>query len=183
MQISLFSLISTIVDNFLAILKIINNDYSQITLVLIAVISLWFVYHEFISKRRPFTFPTLLSSKNGDDWYFQFILTNKGNMPAMTKVTKALLKIGDEEFPTNFNNEIILAPNEKEFIVNVGHINKFGRNKIIGHEYLINRVEIIFNLESKFISDRRYKYNTEVTYEVNVKGESPIFTVISQKFT
>lgn len=104
-------------------------------------------------------------------------------MPAITKLTKALLKIGDEESPTIIKNEIILSPNEKEFVISIGHIKNTGRNKIIGHEYRNNRVEILFCLESKFISDIKYRYKTEVSYEVNVHGIAPIFTVIEQKFT
>lgn len=172
-----------IVSSTLDFLKVINNDYSQLILVLIAAGTLGFVYSEFLSKRRPFTFPLLQLVQKGDEWHFHFILFNKGSMPAFTRVTKALLRIGDEEHPTIFKNEIILAPNEREFVVSVGYINKVGRDRIIGHEYRINRVEIIFCLESKFINERKYKYNTEVTYEVNVKGELPVFTVINQKFT
>ena len=183
MQIIFSSHTISILSSIFIFLKMINDDLSQLILVVVAIVSLWFVYSEFVSKRRPFTFPTLQVLQKNEEWHFQFILINKGTMPAFTKVAQALLKIGDEEYPTFVKNEIILAPNEKEFVVSVGYINKAGRDRILGHEYRINRVEIIFCLESKFISDRKYKYNTEVVYEVDVKGASPIFTVISQKFT
>lgn len=177
------SLIIDSTNSALALLKVINDSYSQLILVILAFVSICLAYKEFVLKRRPFTFPEVTFEKKEADWYFGFILVNKGNSMGLTKVTKALLKIGDEEYFTPVKNEIILSPNERNVMVPIGHINEFGRRKIKGHEYSVNRVEITFNLESKFITDTKYSFYTEVSYLVDVSGEDPVFSVIYQRFT
>lgn len=164
-------------------LKIINNEYSQLLLFLVAIITLYLVYREYVSKRRPYIFPELTFEPVQDKWYFHFILKNAGVYPAQVKVNKAQLKIGDEIFPTEFNSEMLVPVGEVKKLLPIGHINEVGRNKIIRGEYSANRVEINFNISSKSIGDKEYKYNTTVVYSVNVKGEFPIIQLVSEKFS
>jgi len=109
------------------------------------------------------------------------MLVNKGEYPAIAKISQAILKIGDEEYPTVFNFETVLAPNERQKLAPIGRINEFGRKKVLGHEYRSNRVEIIVCLDSKALRQRKFKYQTKVEYEVDVSGENPVIKLVKEE--
>lgn len=164
-------------------LKTINNDYSQLLLFIVALVTLLFVYIEFIGKRRPYIFPELVFENIDDNWYFSFMLKNAGSYPAQVKVNVAQLKIGDEIYPTEFNSEMLVPIGEVKKKLPIGYITKIGRNKIIKGEYIKNRVEINFKISSKAIGDKGYKYNTTVIYNVDVKNDIPIIQLVSEDFS
>jgi hypothetical protein len=124
--------------------------------------------------------PEIVFEESDGIWFFHVVLVNKGNLPGVAQITEAILRIGDEYYPTIFNQDFVLTPNERQKLAPIGHINQVGRNKIIGHEYKINRVEICLKIKSKPIGARRFKYLTEVVYHVDVKSNNPIFLLESE---
>ena len=164
-------------------IKELNNEYADFLLFLVTALALWFVYEEYVLKRRPFIFPELTFEKKGDDWYFHFLLQNAGTYPVLTKIDKAKLTIGDEVYPTEFHSEMLIPVGKNKKLVPVGHINKIGRDKVINNKYKNNRVEVEFRLESKPIGSKTYKYSTSVTYEINVEGNIPVIKVIFERFS
>ena len=159
----------------------LNDHYANLLLTAVAIISAIVAYREYIIKRRPYVLPEIIFEKINSDWYFHIMLVNKGEYPASVKISKAILKIGDEEYPTVFKFEAILSPSEKQKLAPMGHINESGRKKIIGHEYRSNRVEIFVCLDSKTISQKKFKYQTNAEYEIDVSGENPIIKLIKEK--
>lgn len=164
-------------------LMIINKDYSQLLIFLVALLSLFLVYREYISKRRPYIFPEIKFENLNNNWYFHFILKNSGSYPAQVKVNKAQLKIGDEIYPTEFTSEMLVQNGEINKLLPIGHINIIGRENIINNRYSVNRVEIEFKISSKSIGDKKYKYHTSVIYGVDVSGNTPIVQLVSENFS
>lgn len=169
----------------LRLIKSLNDHYSNLAIVILAGLSACIAYREFILKRRPFVVPELSYeiSKEGESekWFFSAILINKGTYPGIAKIAKAVLKIGDEEHPTIFNQEVVLVPQEKQHLAPIGHINSNGLKKVRGHEYRNNRVEISLELLSKAIGREKYDYKTAYDFFVDVSGNLPVFSVINQK--
>jgi len=172
------------ISNVLRLLKTINSDYSNILLVAIAGLSAYVAYHEFILKRRPYVVPEIAYEISGKDdslqWFFSIIFVNKGTYPGIARISKALLKIGDEEYPTAFHQELVLVPQERQLLAPIGSINAKGLAKIRGHEYKSNRVEISLEVESKSMGDKEYRYKTNYDFFVDVSGDKPIFSPILQ---
>jgi hypothetical protein len=168
------------VSSTLQFLITINNNYANLILAIVAVISAIVAYTEYVLRRRPYVMPEMIFEENEGKWYFHILLVNKGEYPSIVKIAKAVLKIGDEEYPTTFNFEAVLSPTEKQKLAPIGHINEIGRKKITGHEYRNNRVEISVNLVSKGLGQKKFKYLTEMEYEVDVSGEKPVFQLIRE---
>ncbi len=159
------------------------NQYSNLILVFLGILGFIYIREEYILKIRPFVTVEISTRKNDGNWYFDLVLVNKGQYPGKAKIKNAILKVGDETYPTLFNVEMTLAPNERQKLAPIGHINEVGRNKILGHEYRTNRVEIIVDVASGFVSDKELKYSTHCEYFVNVSGEDPVFSLLSEKLT
>lgn len=144
-----------------------------------------FAYKELILKRRPFIDIEIQVALNPDKtkggWLFFALLKNKGTYPGIVRVTKTLMKIGDEEYPDKVNNEFILSPEEEKKSALIGSIYKNGVDKIIGHKYRSNRVEISIEITSRAIGEKKMKYKSEFVYEVNVVGEKPDIILLSEK--
>lgn len=162
-------------------LQNLNDHYGNLLLFLVAIVAAIITYVEYRLKRRPYVFPEIIFEKQNQDWYFHILLVNKGEYPSITRISNALLKIGDEEYPTVFKFEAVLSPGEKQKLAPIGHINESGRKKINGHEYRSNRVEISIILDSKSLQQKRYKYKTTAKYEVNVSGESPTIQLVKEE--
>jgi hypothetical protein len=92
----------------------------------------------------------------------------------------ALMRIGDEDYPTTYKFETVLSPGEKHKLVPIGYINENGRKKILGHEYKNNRAEISVSVCSKSLHQKAFKYETSLEYEIDVHGENPIIKLISE---
>lgn len=165
----------------LQFLLMVNDHYANLFLVLIAVVSAIVAYREYLLRRRPYVMPEIVFEKQDEKWFFHIILVNKGEYPAIAKISQAILKIGDEEYPTVFNFETVLSPNERQRLAPIGHINEFGRKKVLGHEYGSNRVEIIVCLDSKALRQRKFKYQTKAEYEVDVSGENPAIKLVNEE--
>lgn len=161
------------------------NDYSNLGLLILAFWSLLYVKKEYFLKRRPFVdievLPTL--QENDGSWHFMVKLINKGAFPGLAKISEAKLVIGDETYPTVFNTSVVLAPNEDRKIMSIGHINKKGIEKIIGHEYRSNRVSITVKCISKAIGDKDFLYESHYEYDVDVVNDKPVLQVVSESLT
>ncbi len=161
----------------------LNNNAAELLLLFVAIVTSYLGYREYVLKRRPYIFPELIFELIGDDWYFHFKLGNTGQYPAIAKIQKAQLTIGDEVHPTVFQAEMLIPVGETiRKLAPVGHINKIGRSKIIGHEYKNNRVEIDFEIVSKPLQARDYKYSSRVKYNVNVQGGVPVVELVAEDF-
>jgi len=57
-------------------LKNINDNYAQVFLLLIAVLSTFFVYNEFVLKIRPYVIPEIAVELKDGNWYFNIVLIN-----------------------------------------------------------------------------------------------------------
>lgn len=165
----------------LQFLTTFNDHYSNIVLLLVAILSATVAYREYMIRRRPYVLPEIVFEKESDKWFFHILLVNKGGYPAITKISHALLKIGDEEYPTVFKFETVLSPSEKQKLAPIGHINETGRKKIIGHEYKSNRVEIYVCLDSKSLGQKKFKYLTKAEYQVDVSGENPVIQLVREE--
>lgn len=166
------------------LLKSINDNYSNLILIFIATISAYVAYKEFILKRRPYVVPEIsyfITKQDGiEDWSFNVTLFNKGTYPGEAKISNALLKVGDNNYPTIINTSVVLVPDEKQNLAPIGFINGNGLKKIRGHEFRSNTVEISVEVVSKSIGDTDYPYKTNYDFLVDVTGDTPIFSVISQ---
>ena len=159
------------------------NDYSGMLLVILALATLVYVHEEFSLKIRPFITIKIVPRIEQDKWFFDVVLVNKGTYPGVARVTSAVLKIGDEIYPTPGGVSMVLAPNEENKIFPIGHINQIGRNKILGHEYKSNRFEIQVDAESGAVGDDKLKYKTVSEFSVDISGEKPVFILTSEKLT
>ena len=165
---------------FLELLRDFNDNYSQTTLVVIALISAIFVYKEFVLHRRPYVVPEINFRPEGNDWFFDIVLVNKGERPGIAKITRAVLTIGDETYPTVFEvPNIVLSPQERKTLAPIGHIKESGRKKVIGHEYQKNRVEIEIEIMSRAIGEKEFPYRTEAVYGVDVTGTAPVIQILN----
>ena len=159
------------------------SAFSNAGLVVLGIFSIVYVRKEYFLKRRPFITIHLANEIKDKNWFFYLVLVNKGTYTSVARIKKVLLKIGDEKYPTDFDIDIVLTPNEEQKIAPIGHINDVGRNKVLGHEYKNNRVEITAVVVSKSIGDKKFKYESHFDYQVDISGERPIFSIIKEEIS
>lgn len=162
-------------------LKDINNSYANVGLLILGIISAFYIYLQYEASTRPYIIPRIMVDTTTDNWQFLVLLKNKGEKPGVAHIKEALLKIGDEKYPTIFEQNLILTPGEEEKLSPIGYINNIGRNKIKGHEYQNNRVEISLIIESRSLRDKRFNYITEVIYNIDVTQNPPALTLIKDE--
>jgi hypothetical protein len=75
--------------------------------------SLIYAFREYSLKRRPVVVPEIQSNIVDDDWHFALRLSNLGMTPAHARIEKAVLRIGDEHYPTPFSQSILLPVPER----------------------------------------------------------------------
>lgn len=164
----------------------LNQGIAQWLTALIAGVALIYAIKEFFLKRRPYIDVEIeyseISDKNGGGWHFFAKLINKGTYPGIAQITNAELRIGDETHKTTFKNKIVLSTGENKKAAHLGHINKNGINKILGHEYRTNRVEIEIKVVSGEIGSDKLTFLTKVIFEVVVTGEKPEFLLIEEEY-
>lgn len=166
------------------------NTYQGIAQWLIwstAVLALIVAYREYISKRRPYIDWEIQVANNPNKqlggWIFFALIKNSGTYPALVRVKKTLIRIGDEEYPSEIKNEIIVAPETAKKSAMIGSIYESGIQKIRNNKYKKNRVEIEFEIESKPLGDKKMKYKSYANYEINIDGEKPNIILITEKMT
>lgn len=163
------------------------NYYSGISswiTALVAVTALFYTIREFITKRRPYIDIEIQVAENPDKekggWLFFALLINKGTYPGIVKVKKTEMRVGDESYPSEVKNKMILSPGESMKSALIGSIYKKGINRILGHEYNINRVEMEIEIESGEIGSKKLKYLTKAIYQIDVTGEKPNIFLIEE---
>jgi len=153
----------------------------------VAVFALVYTVREFFLKRRPFIDIEIQIAENPNKeqggWLFFALLVNKGTYTAVVKVTKTVMRVGDEEYPSEIKNRLFIAPGESKKTALIGSIYEIGINKIRNHEYRINRAEIEIEVLSGELNSKKLKYLTRGVYQVDILGDKPIITLIEEKYT
>lgn len=175
-----------IINTFLVWLNT-NQGIAQWMTALVALGALLYARKEFILKRRPFIDIDILIAKNPNatigGWFFYANIENKGTYPGQAKIRKTVMRVGDEVYPSDVKQSFLVSPGESKKSALIGSINNLGINKIIGHEYRRNRVEIEIIVESAEINEKKMKYLTRVVYGVDVSGAQPILTLVKEKYS
>ncbi len=177
--------------NRLDILDWLNNyqGLANWLTAIVALVALYFAIREFLLKIRPYitTDIGIGEEKDGNGnllaYRFFLILVNNGDYLGKAKITKAVLKIGDEIFPTYFKTALIVGKGENKKLSDLGHINRIGINKIINKEYRNNKITIEVEIVSKKISAKKYKYMTKIKYEIFVSNDRPEVHLIKENIT
>lgn len=120
--------------------------------------------------------------KEKGGWLFFGLIINKGTYPGIARVVRTVMKVGDENYPSKVDNEMVIFPGESEKSALIGSIFDKGIKKILGHEYRSNRVEIEIKVKSKEIDSKSYRYETSLIYEIDVSGGEPSIMLIEEKF-
>ncbi len=153
----------------------------------VAVIALIYAIKEFFLKRRPFIDVEIQVAKNPNKkqggWLFFALLINKGTYLGAVKVEKTIMRVGDEEYPSEIKNKIFVSPGESKKTALIGSIYEKGIQKIKGHEYRLNRAEIEIEIKSGELGSDKLKYVTKCIYQVDVSGEKPVITLIEEYYS
>lgn len=142
-------------------------------------------YNEFVAKKRPYIDWEIQLAKNPNlqkgGWMFFALVKNTSAYPAMARVNKTLIRVGDEEYPSEVKSEMIIAPGASRSSAMIGSIYESGIQKIRNKEYTNNRVEIQFEIESKPLGEKKMKYISRANYEINVESDMPTIILISEE--
>jgi hypothetical protein len=150
---------------------------------LLALIGVWIAYLGHVEKTRPYLDIHIRYEIVSDNWYFFVDTINKGQYPVYSKITKALFTIGDERYPTIFDDELVIFPGqEKKFFAPIGYINSLGRQKIREAKFTKNIVEILVEVSSRKIKQQKYSYKTLVRLQVLVEEANPQIKLLEQRF-
>ena len=150
---------------------------------LIALIGVAIAYKEYSEKTRPHLDIKLKTEINQGNWNFLTVLSNKGQYPVYSKITKALLTIGDEKYPTIVDQEVVIFPSEdEEIMIPIGHINEIGRKKIREAKYTKNIVELLVEVSSRKLKQKEFRYKTILRVQVLVEEEKPGFILLEKTF-
>jgi hypothetical protein len=158
-------------------------DWIMSIAALIALIGVALAYREYSEKTRPYIDIELQTVINQTQWSFLTLISNKGQYPVYSKITNALLTIGDEKYPTIVNKELVVFPGEdKKTFVPVGNINAIGRKKIREAKYTKNVVELLVEVSSRKLNQKEYRYKTILRVQVLVEEEKPGFVLLEKTF-
>ncbi len=150
---------------------------------LIALVGVIITYKEYSEKTRPYLDIKIKTEINQGKWSFLTILSNKGQYPVYSKITNALLTIGDEKYPTIVDKEVVIFPGEnEEMLIPVGNINEIGRKKIREAKYTKNIVELLVEVSSRKLKQKEYRYKTTLRLQVLVEEEKPGFILLEKSF-
>lgn len=150
---------------------------------LIALISVVIAYREYNEKTRPYLDIKIKTEINQGKWNFLTIISNKGQYPVYSRITNALLTIGDEKYPTIVDKEVVIFPGEnEEMLIPIGHINDVGRKKIREAKYTKNIVELFVEVSSRKLKQKAYRYKTTLRLQVLVEEEKPGFILLEKSF-
>lgn len=150
---------------------------------LIALVGVVIAYKEYSEKTRPYLDVKIKTEINQGKWSFLTILSNKGQYPVYSKITNALLTIGDEKYPTIVDKEVVIFPGEnEEMLIPVGNINEVGRKKIREAKYTKNIVELLVEVSSRKLKQKEYRYKTTLRLQILVEEEKPGFILLEKSF-
>lgn len=150
---------------------------------LVALIGVVIAYREYNEKTRPYLDITLKTEVNQGKWFFLTIISNKGQYPVYSKITNALLTIGDEKYPTIVDKEFVIFPGENEdTLIPVGNINEIGRKKIREAKFTKNIVELLVEVSSRKLKQKEFRYKTILRVQILVEEEKPNFILLEKTF-
>lgn len=149
---------------------------------LIALFGILIAFFEYKERTRPYIDIEIETKIENKVWNFFTKIKNKGQYPVYSKISKAILKIGDEKYPTLFENELVVFPNEEKTYMQIGSINEIGRKKIREAKYTSNTAEILLEISSRKIDQKDYKYKTTLRLQVLVEEDNPIFIILEKTF-
>lgn len=140
-------------------------------------------YREYNEKTRPYLDIKIKTEISQAEWSFLTIISNKGQYPVYSRITNALLTIGDEKYPTIVDQEMVIFPGEnEETLIPIGHINANGRKKIREAKFTKNIVELQVEVSSRKLRQREYRYKTILRLQVLVEEEKPGFILLEKSF-
>lgn len=150
-----------------------------------ALIGVILAFFDFNARTRPYiNFDIETQINDSKEWHFFATIINEGQYPIFTTINKAILKIGDEKYPSMFDQEVIVFPGkEKKTKHHLGHINEKGRKLIQDAKYVENTVTLEVELASRKIKEKRYKYKTYAQFQIFVNGEEPVFRITKMSFS
>ena len=164
-----------------------NQGLAQWILAAVALVALIYTIREFFLKQRPYIDLEIQVAENGQTdqagWLFFALLVNKGTYPATVKVQNTIMRVGDEEYPSEVKNFVFISPGESKKMALIGSINNIGIEKIRQKQYKNNYAEIYAKVKSAKIGSKKLNYLTEVTYRVDVSGDKPLITLIEERYT
>lgn len=150
----------------------------------IALVGVAIAYKEYCEKTRPYIDIEIkpeINKKSGV-WSFAASVINKGQYPVYSRITNALLTIGDEKYPTLFDQEMVVFPNDEKISAPVGYISLIGRKKIREAKYTKNIVELLVEISSRKIRQKEFRYKTTLRVQVLVEEEKPVFILLEKTF-
>lgn len=153
---------------------------------LLTIAGVFFARKEYVERTRPYVdveYETLVD-EDSKTWNFLVVAINRGQYPIYSKITKALLIVGDEKYPTIVDQEVVLFPgDDKKIKIPVGNINQLGRKKIREAKYTKNIVELQVEVSSRKLKEVAYTYKTILRVQVLVEEEKPGFILLEKTFT
>ena len=157
----------------------LNGSFPEWIMAIAAVVTLIGVviaYIEYREKTRPYIDIAIQTQIDQGRWNFLTKISNKGQYPIYSKITNALLVIGDEKYPTIVDKEWVIFPNESEdVLVPVGNINEIGK-------YTKNVVELLVEVSSRKLKQKEFAYKTILRVQVLVEEEKPGFILLEKTF-
>jgi len=160
-------------------------DWITAIVAIFALLGVWVAYRDYLEKTRPYVeveLETVIDEKS-KNWTFLAKVLNKGQYPVYTKISKALLTVGDEKYPTPADKEFTIFPGEEKVKIPVGSIYEKGRKNIREAKYTKNTVELELEVFSRKIGYQNYKYKTYLKVQILVEEDKPDFILIEKKFT
>lgn len=91
---------------------------------------------------------------------------------------RALIKIGDERYPSEFGDTMLLPPGRRKLVARLGHINARGIYKIRTAQYVDNTVQLELVVEARSIGSRRMKRVLNERYQIDASGPAPVFLLL-----
>lgn len=160
-------------------------DWIMAIAAIAALIGVAIGFVEYREKTRPYIDVELQTEINTNSkiWMFSTLILNKGQYPVFSKITRALLVVGDEKFPTIVDTEVVIFPgDDKKIQIPVGHITEIGRKKIREAKYTKNVVELDIEVSSRKLREKEFKYRTLLRVQILVEEESPSFVLLEKSF-
>lgn len=165
-------------------IKNFDESYSQAALVFLALITVTYALFEYRLRWRPIVRPMISLQENDQQTNFFLQLINLGTLPCSAIIEECVLTIGDEKYPTLFDRDMVLFPGEPDKIIPIGSINNIGKQKIIGHEYISNRVEIYLKIGSRKIGkSKKNSYKTVAKYQIDITQTPAALRIVEELFT
>lgn len=156
-----------------------NTQIQAIMIICLVLVTVWYAYttnemnntskNEFELNNRPWVY---FEGKLENTTYglnFNMLLKNVGKFPAEIILEKTIFWVGDEAFPVDFNQTMIVFPNQDDHYINIGSVYPTGVYRLINHKYKNNSIRAYAKINYGFVGGKR-PYYTEgyfnITYQI-----------------